>query len=136
MSCQVKRKMKRLDRSIPFKQVRIMDSTQFVVSKRASESFPGYQAKNREAMIQVQFEYELISGKVMELSCAQNHIKETIKRAKELKTKAEFELYEDVTIDGILFEQGTKITIKEMSKVGTDLVNDQIDLLRIVEIEN
>lgn len=53
-----------------FSEIRIMDSTEFLVSKKVAESFPGYGGKGREAIVQVQFEYEIFRGKVTELSLA------------------------------------------------------------------
>src|SRR5690606_20779554 len=41
---------------------------EFVVSKKASDTFPGYGGKGREAIAQVQFEYEILSGQVTQLS--------------------------------------------------------------------
>jgi len=51
-----------------FSQVRIMDSTEFSVSKKVTDTFPGYGGQGREAIVQLQLEYELLGGKVTELS--------------------------------------------------------------------
>lgn len=51
-----------------FKQIRIMDSTEFVVSPSLSERFPGYGGKGREAMAQIQFEYELFNNNMTRLT--------------------------------------------------------------------
>lgn len=51
-----------------FSEIRIMDSSEFVLSKKAAEKFPGYGGVGREAIAQIQFEYELLKGKVTELS--------------------------------------------------------------------
>jgi hypothetical protein len=51
-----------------FTEIRIMDSTQFTVSKNLADAFPGYGGVGREAIAQVQLEYELLGGTVTELS--------------------------------------------------------------------
>lgn len=51
-----------------FTDIRIMDSSEFNVSKRAAAVFPGYGGEGREAIVQVQFEYQLFGGKVTTLS--------------------------------------------------------------------
>ncbi|MEM9337346.1 MAG: IS4 family transposase [Bacteroidota bacterium] len=66
MSSQIKRKLP-LPKS-PFPAIRIMDSSDFRVSKKLKDDFPGYGGKGREAIAQIQFEYELLKGKVTELS--------------------------------------------------------------------
>ena len=47
-----------------FTDIRIMDSSEFNVSKRAATVFPGYGGEGREAIVQIQFEYQLFGGKV------------------------------------------------------------------------
>lgn len=51
-----------------FADIRIMDSSEFNVSKRAATVFPGYGGEGREAIVQIQFEYQLFGGKVTTLS--------------------------------------------------------------------
>ena len=51
-----------------FTDIRIMDSSEFNVSKRAAKVFPGYGGEGREAIVQIQFEYQLFGGKVTTLS--------------------------------------------------------------------
>lgn len=51
-----------------FTDIRIMDSSEFNVSKRAATVFPGYGGEGREAIVQIQFEYQLFGGKVTTLS--------------------------------------------------------------------
>lgn len=51
-----------------FSQIRIMDSSEFKVSKNVKDTFPGYGGPGREAMVQIQFEYELLGGQVTRLS--------------------------------------------------------------------
>lgn len=51
-----------------FKEIRIMDSTEFKLPKNLSSTFPGYGGKGREAIAQVQFEYDLLGGKITDLS--------------------------------------------------------------------
>lgn len=65
-SSQIKRKSRFKNRH--FSEIRIMDSTEFVLSKNLAESFPGYGGTGREAIAQVQLEYDLLGGKVTELS--------------------------------------------------------------------
>lgn len=67
ISKQANRKLLAIPRC-HFSQVRIMDSTEFVVSKKVADTFPGYGGQGREAIVQVQLEYELLGGKVTELS--------------------------------------------------------------------
>lgn len=66
ISAQVKRKS--VFNQDLFPEVRIMDSTEFIVSKNLSDTFPGYGGTGREAIAQVQLEYELLGGKVTEMS--------------------------------------------------------------------
>lgn len=51
-----------------FSEIRVMDSSEFIVSKNLADAFPGYGGTGREAIAQVQLEYELLGGKVTELS--------------------------------------------------------------------
>jgi len=51
-----------------FTDIRIMDSSEFKVSKKAADTFPGYGGEGREAIVQIQFEYQLLGSKVTELS--------------------------------------------------------------------
>lgn len=51
-----------------FTDIHIMDSSEFVVSKRAAAAFPGYGGSGREAMVQIQFEYQLLGSKITQLS--------------------------------------------------------------------
>jgi len=61
---------KRIDRVSTnwFTDIHIMDSSEFAVSKKAAHKFPGYGGEGREALIQIQFEYQLLGSKVTELS--------------------------------------------------------------------
>jgi len=64
---------KQLRRATPlknqfFSEIRIQDSTEFVAPAKLANTFPGYGGTGREAIVQVQLEYELIKGKVTELS--------------------------------------------------------------------
>jgi len=68
MAKQIRRDFSSNRESNFFSEIRIMDSSEFVVSKKVAESFPGYGGAGREAIVQVQFEYELLGGKVTELS--------------------------------------------------------------------
>ena len=51
-----------------FTDIRIMDSSEFAVSKKAAATFPGYGGTGREALVQIQFEYQLMDSKVTQLS--------------------------------------------------------------------
>lgn len=66
ISSQIKRRSGPKNRH--FSEIRIMDSTEFVLSKNLAESFPGYGGTGREAIAQVQLEYDLLGGKVTEMS--------------------------------------------------------------------
>ena len=50
-----------------FSEIRIMDSTEFKLSPVLSELFPGYGGKGREAMAKIQFEFELLKGRITQL---------------------------------------------------------------------
>ena len=51
-----------------FTQIRIMDSTEFLVSKKVAAVFPGYGGKGREAIVQVQYEYDIVNHNITQLS--------------------------------------------------------------------
>ena len=51
-----------------FTQIRIMDGTEFLVSKRVQATFPGYGGKGREAIAQVQFEYDILNQNITQLT--------------------------------------------------------------------
>jgi len=51
-----------------FTQIRIMDSTEFLVSKKVAEVFPGYGGKGREAIVQVQYEYDILNQNITQLT--------------------------------------------------------------------
>jgi hypothetical protein len=68
MSKQIKRNLMFSGETNFFSEIRIMDSSEFVVSKKVADSFPGYGGKGREAIAQVQFEYEILGGTVTQLS--------------------------------------------------------------------
>ena len=68
LSKQVKRRAKIKGVGKFFPEIRIMDSTEFKLSKNVAESFPGYGGIGREAMAQVQYEFELLSGKVTQMT--------------------------------------------------------------------
>jgi hypothetical protein len=68
LSKQVKRKANIKSVGKHFPEIRIMDSTEFKLSKNVAENFPGYGGVGREAMAQVQYEFELLSGKVTQMT--------------------------------------------------------------------
>lgn len=47
-----------------FTDIQIMDSSEFAVSKKVAHTFPGYGGEGREALVQIQFEYQLFGSKV------------------------------------------------------------------------
>lgn len=51
-----------------FSEIRLADSTEFALSAVLAEAFPGYGGAGRQAMAQIQFEYELLSQKITRLS--------------------------------------------------------------------
>lgn len=51
-----------------FTDIQIMDSTEFKVSKKVAASFPGYGGTGREAIAQIQFEYQLFDSKITEFT--------------------------------------------------------------------
>lgn len=51
-----------------FSEIRIQDSSEFVAPKNLADVFPGYGGVGREAIVQLQLEYELLGGKITELS--------------------------------------------------------------------
>jgi hypothetical protein len=51
-----------------FTDIRIMDSSEFKVSKKVAASFPGYGGNGREAIAQIQFEYQLFDSKITEFT--------------------------------------------------------------------
>lgn len=51
-----------------FTDIHIMDSSEFKVSKKVAAAFPGYGGIGREALMQIQFEYQLFGSKVTTLS--------------------------------------------------------------------
>ena len=68
ISHQLLAKNKRAVHKKWFTDIHIMDSSEFAVSKRAAEVFPGYGGEGRESLVQIQFEYQLLAGKVTTLS--------------------------------------------------------------------
>jgi hypothetical protein len=51
-----------------FSEIRVMDSSKFVLPKNLADSYPGYGGLGREAIGQIQFEFELLGGTITELS--------------------------------------------------------------------
>jgi len=66
MSAQIKRKA--IYSHHHFSEIRIMDSSEFALAKNLANTFPGYGGTGREAIAQIQLEYELLAGTVTELS--------------------------------------------------------------------
>ena len=68
LSSQIKSKQKDFKKlKSHFTDIRIMDSTEFKVSKTLSKNFPGYGGTGREAMVQIQYEYQLLGKNVNHL---------------------------------------------------------------------
>lgn len=51
-----------------FTDIRIMDSSEFKVSKKVAATFPGYGGNGREAIAQIQFEYQMFDSKITEFT--------------------------------------------------------------------
>lgn len=68
ISHQLLSKTKKTTNKKWFTDIHIMDSSEFAVSKRAAARFPGYGGEGREALVQIQFEYQLLAGRVTTLS--------------------------------------------------------------------
>ena len=51
-----------------FKSIRIMDATQFHLPENLKESYPGYGGCGTISCAQIQFEYDIISGNIIELT--------------------------------------------------------------------
>lgn len=51
-----------------FTDIHVMDSSEFAVSRKVASTFPGYGGPGREALVQVQFEYQLLGSKVTTLT--------------------------------------------------------------------
>ncbi len=66
MAKQISRKANLKGIGKHFTEIRLMDSTEFKLSKNVAGKFPGY-GPGREAIAQIQFEYDLLSGKVNQM---------------------------------------------------------------------
>lgn len=51
-----------------FSAIRIMDSTEFKLPECMSEDFPGFDGDGTKSCTQIQFEYDLLSGRIKDLS--------------------------------------------------------------------
>jgi hypothetical protein len=67
-----------------FSEIRIMDSTEFTVTKKVADVFPGYGGTGREAIVQIQLEFELLGGKITELSLGSARDADSIEGMKNL----------------------------------------------------
>jgi len=67
-----------------FTQIRIMDSTEFLVSKKAAAVFPGYGGKGREAIVQLQYEYDILNHEITQLSLGSALDSDAIEGMKEI----------------------------------------------------
>ncbi len=86
ISQQIKREVINIEEANLFSEIRIMDSSEFVLSKKAADRFPGYGGVGREAIAQIQFEYELLNGKVTELSIGSARDSDSIEGMKNIDT--------------------------------------------------
>lgn len=68
MSQQLRKKPLFVKHKSHFTDIHIMDSSEFGVSKKAAAAFPGYGGPGREAIVQIQFEYQLLGSRVNQLS--------------------------------------------------------------------
>jgi hypothetical protein len=68
MSKQVACKHSLVENKSKFTDIRIMDSSEFKLSKNLAVSFPGYGGTGREASAQIQFEYQLFDSKITEFT--------------------------------------------------------------------
>lgn len=51
-----------------FSSIRLMDSTEFKLPKDLAADFPGFKGAGTESCTQIQFEYDILSGKIIDLS--------------------------------------------------------------------
>jgi Transposase DDE domain len=51
-----------------FTEIRIMDATEFKLPKTVADKFPGYGGKGREAISKIQYEFDLLTGNIKELT--------------------------------------------------------------------
>lgn len=51
-----------------FSSIRLMDSTEFKLPKHLAPDFPGFDGDGTESCTQIQFEYDILSGKIIDLS--------------------------------------------------------------------
>lgn len=68
-----------------FTDIRIMDSSEFKVSKKVADTFPGYGGEGREASVQIQFEYQLLGSKVTEISIGSSRDSDSIEGMKNIE---------------------------------------------------
>jgi hypothetical protein len=68
MSKQVACKHSLVENKLKFTDIRIMDSSEFKLSKNLAATFPGYGGVGREASAQIQFEYQLFDSKITEFT--------------------------------------------------------------------
>ncbi|CAG5016179.1 hypothetical protein DYBT9275_05492 [Dyadobacter sp. CECT 9275] len=68
-----------------FTEIRLMDSTEFKLSKNVADKFPGY-GPGREAIAQVQFEYDILSGKITQMRVGSALDSDVTEGLKEIET--------------------------------------------------
>mgnify|MGYP000999305402 CR=1 FL=1 len=68
MSKQVACKHSLVESKSKFTDIRIMDSSEFKLSKNLAAAFPGYGGLGREASAQIQFEYQLFGSRITEFT--------------------------------------------------------------------
>lgn len=61
----------------PFSAIRLMDSTSFKLPAALASDFPGFGGDGPKSCMQVQFEYDILSGKILDLSMVNALIKES-----------------------------------------------------------
>jgi Transposase DDE domain len=75
-----------------YTSIRIMDSTEFKLPASASESFPGFSGDGTKACAQIQFEFDILSGKINHLSIESALVADSTYASNRIHTLKENEL--------------------------------------------
>lgn len=67
-----------------FKSVRIMDSTEFKLDPNLADEFPGYGGDGTKACAQIQFEFEMFSGAIKNLSLESSRVSDKASGSKDI----------------------------------------------------
>jgi hypothetical protein len=57
-----------------FSSIRLMDSTKFKLPEYLAEDFPGFDGDGTKSCTQIQFEYDILSGKIIDLSVVDSRV--------------------------------------------------------------